>query len=473
MFTDLKPYPAVTETGVDWLERCPQHWRLSPGMALLVPVKTKNTDLMEDTVLSLSFGRIVVKPRDKLHGLVPASFATYQVLDPGAVVIRPTDLQNDQRSARVGLVRNRGIITSAYLAFDVKGGLASDYAFGYLSALDSLRVYYGMGSGLRQNLDWSDFKRLPMLLPPAEEQGAIVRYLGHANRRIDQAVAAKRKLIRLLEEQKQVIINQAVTGGTDPNVPMRESASLTGGVPAHWTRARLKFVAQVQTGLTLGKDYGSAPLEHFAYLRVANVQVSRLDLSEVTTVDVPHREAANCTLATGDVLMTEGGDIDKLGRAAIWRGEIPNCLHQNHLFAVRCSSQLVPEYLVSLLESRVGRNYFFRTAKKTTNLASTNSTILKAFPFELPDRDEQLRILESIAHATAPITRAIEQAQREIELLREFRTRLTADVVTGQVDVRAIAATLPDVELAEPDSGSHEAADDALDDELFEDLEES
>ena len=129
--------------------------------------------MVEKRVLSLSYGRIVIKPDDKLHGLVPESFETYQIVDPGNIIIRSTDLQNDWTSLRVGLVRDRGIITSAYLCLRMVGPLTSEYGYLQLHALDLMKVVYGMGSGLRQNLDFTDFKRMPVLVPPPDEQGIL------------------------------------------------------------------------------------------------------------------------------------------------------------------------------------------------------------------------------------------------------------------------------------------------------------
>ena len=219
------------------------------------------------------------------------------------------------------------------------------------------------------------------------EQSAIARYLDHVNRRIRRAIHAKQKLIALLDEQKQAIIHQAVTRGLDPNVRLKPSGvEWLGEVPEHWEVMRLKNVAQVQTGLTLGKNYGSSVLAEYPYLRVANVQTGYLNLKHVTTVAGPFTEAAGCKLQYGDVLMTEGGDKDKLGRGCIWRGEIEDCLHQNHIFAVRARPcETSSEFLVLLMASGHGRNYFEQTAKQTTNLASTNSTTLRAFPLFLPD----------------------------------------------------------------------------------------
>ena len=290
------------------------------------------------------------------------------------------------------------------------------------------------------------------------EQYAIVRFLDHTDRRIQRYIHAKEKLIGLLEEQKQTIIHHAVTGRVDVRTGQPYPAYKPSGVeclrnvPAHWEVVRLKDVAQVQTGLTLGKDYGGVQTISRPYLRVANVQTGHLDLAQVKSIDVPPSEATRSTLLDGDVLMTEGGDIDKLGRGCIWNSEIPECLHQNHIFAVRCSrNTLDPEFLVGLMSSQHGRAYFQLTAKQTTNLASTNTNTLRAFPIPLPLLEDQLSILRAISEKAAGLENAIGGAEREIDLLREYRTRLVADVVTGKLDVREAAIALPE-EPDDPDT---------------------
>jgi type I restriction enzyme, S subunit len=217
-----------------------------------------------------------------------------------------------------------------------------------------------------------------------------------------------------------------------------------GEIPAHWVLARLKDAAKVQTGLTLGKTYLTAKTESHPYLRVANVQQGYVNLKSIKYIEVPQNEAAGATLQAGDVLMTEGGDIDKLGRGCVWKDEIPGCLHQNHVFAVRCHQDVLnPEFLVGLMSSKHGRTYFQLTAKQTTNLASTNSTTLRAFPIFLPPINEQNSILDDISKHTTSLNAIIVRAESEIAFLLEYRTRLIADVVTGKLDVRETATHLP------------------------------
>jgi type I restriction enzyme, S subunit len=167
---------------------------------------------------------------------------------------------------------------------------------------------------------------------------------------------------------------------------------------------------------------------------------------------VPHSDAEKVKLKYGDVLMTEGGDIDKLGRGCVWKDEIPGCLHQNHIFAVRCRKDtLIPEFLVGLMISKHGRAYFQLTAKQTTNLASTNSTTLRVFPVALPSIPEQKAILDKLSEKTMGLESALVKTINEIELIREFRVRLISDVVTGKLDVREAAARLPEeTEESEP-----------------------
>ncbi|MCV2864421.1 restriction endonuclease subunit S [Albidovulum sediminicola] len=199
--------------------------------------------------------------------------------------------------------------------------------------------------------------------------------------------------------------------------------------PQGWTLVPLSEVATVQTGLAMGKAVNSEALE-LPYLRVANVQDGHLDLEVIKTVTVSPSDVDRFSLQPGDVLFTEGGDFDKLGRGTVWRGEIPNCLHQNHVFAVRPSpSKLLPEFLAALASSAHGRRYFQLSSKQSTNLASINSTQLKEFPVPLPSLDLQRKITE--------ILRTWDKALEKLTALRALNIRrriwLRTHLFTGKV----------------------------------------
>ena len=179
--------------------------------------------------------------------------------------------------------------------------------------------------------------------------------------------------------------------------------SLFSQCAADWPTVQLKEVAEVRTGVAKGKKGLKEPTE-LPYLRVANVQDGHIDLTEVKTIAVEEIQVERYALQPGDVLMTEGGDFDKLGRGDVWEGQISPCLHQNHVFAVRpAPSKLNSYYLAALAASDYGRKYFLSCAKRTTNLASINSSQLKTFPVLLPPLDEQVRIADIVAAANARI----------------------------------------------------------------------
>jgi type I restriction enzyme S subunit len=451
MIADLKPYPAMKDSGVPWLGAVPEHWEVRRNGRLFAQRNETGFAGLPILEVSLKTGvrvrefansnrKQVMADRDKYKRAAKGDIA-YNMMRmwQGAVGVAPVD----------------GLVSPAYVVARPFAETMSGY-FGYLfrvgTYMDEVNNYSRGIVSDRNRLYWDEFKQMPSPFPSPAEQQAIVRFLDHADRRIRRYIRAKQKLIKLLEEQKQAIIHRAVTRGLDPNVRLKPSgAEWLGDVPEHWTLARLKDAAVVQTGLTLGKNYRGLATETRPYLRVANVQHGRVDLKHVKHINVPLAEAAGATLKVRDVLMTEGGDIDKLGRGCVWRDEIPGCLHQNHVFAVRCRQDvLVPEFLVGLMTSLHGRTYFQLTAKQTTNLASTNSTTLRAFPVMLPPVAEQRAILDEVARRTSELDIALTRTWNEISLLREYRTRLIADVVTGKLDVHAAAANLPD-EVEEPE----------------------
>jgi type I restriction enzyme S subunit len=207
-----------------------------------------------------------------------------------------------------------------------------------------------------------------------------------------------------------------------------------GDLRAGWTATPLKRIASVQTGLTLGKAVEPEDAIELPYLRVANVQAGGLDLSEVKTVALDRADALRHQLRPGDVLMTEGGDIDKLGRGCLWNGEIAPCLHQNHVFAVRCSADLSNRFLVYILESPPARDYFYMTAKQTTNLASTNSTTLGNFTLALPPLPVQWKIVDHLDAKCIEVDALIAKQEQLIATLREDRTATITHVVTKGLD---------------------------------------
>jgi type I restriction enzyme S subunit len=448
MIDGLKPYPAYKHSDVPWLGRVPTHWHVWRLKRLFREVDVRSSTGSE-VLLSLRME----------HGLVRHSRVSAKPIDAPAVVgfklVEPGQLVVNRMRASIGVLaiaREPGLVSPDYAVFDQVTAASSDYYLYLLKSPSLGRAFKSRSKGLGDGsagflrLYADDFYGIGVVAPPLSEQSAIVRFLDHADRRIGRYIRAKQQLIKLLEEQKQAIIHRAVTRGLDPNVRLKRSGvEWLGEVPEHWGVVPLKSISTVQSGVTLGKRYVGQTLVELPYLRVANVQSGHLDLSEMKTLAVPEDEAARNLLQAGDVLMTEGGDPDKLGRGCVWDAPISPCLHQNHVFAVRpLAAQLRPHFLAVLLQSQYAKHYFLQTAKQTTNLASTNKTTIGRFPVLLPDIEEQdaiLRRLESRLREAVLVQAGI---HRELTLVREYRTRLIADVVTGKVDVREAGANLPD-----------------------------
>lgn len=267
----------------------------------------------------------------------------------------------------------------------------------------------------------TDVRALRLPLPPPEEQAAIAQLLDA----VDRAIQTTRVAAGRARDLDHSLLHELLEKGI---------ARRHGKKKPNWPIHRLDEVANVGSGVTLGKDVSGFKNVELPYLRVANVQDGRLDLSTIKTVRVRVEEVENYRLEPGDVLMTEGGDLDKLGRGTIWHGEIPNCLHQNHIFRVRAKQDRLRPYFFSLVvESDIAKRYFLRVAKRTTNLASINKTVLRAFRFPVPEPTEQEEI-ENVMKAVKATVKAL--ADKESALLTLKRS-LMHDLLTGAVRVKA------------------------------------
>lgn len=202
----------LKDSGVDWIGEIPEHWEVTPGRTIFKERKESNKGLKNSIVLSLSYGKIIIKPEEKMYGLVPESFETYQLVYEGDIIVRGTDLQNDKTSLRTGLSRYNGIITSAYLNLIVKNSSAPSFIQLFLYVMDISKEIYKYGSGLRQNLSFNDFKLMPILDVPLDEQIQIVSYLEEIEEKIAKAILLKQQEIEKLKEYKTVLIDNVVTG---------------------------------------------------------------------------------------------------------------------------------------------------------------------------------------------------------------------------------------------------------------------
>ncbi|GCB45851.1 type I restriction-modification system [Streptomyces sp. NL15-2K] len=261
------------------------------------------------------------------------------------------------------------------------------------------------GSSGQYKISQADVRDLRVPRIPLDEQRRIVAAHAAFKRRIGALERALRKL-RVAEQGLSA-----------------EALSVGQG----WERVHLESVAAVAAGVTLGSEpVGDGTIE-LPYLRVANVLDSRIDTADVKRVRILSAQFERYALRPGDLLLTEGGDLDKLGRGAVWDGRIESCLHQNHVFRVRCGDRLLPDFLALYTASSEGRAYFLRVGKQTTNLASINSTQVKKMPVPVPPLEEQQRLLGPVRAAR----KRVAVVEGQIAKLRTVQRAVVEDLLTG------------------------------------------
>lgn len=199
-------------SGVEWIGEIPEEWSVVLLSSIFHQHKEKNNNLQETNLLSLSYGKIIQKDINTCEGLLPASFETYNIIDEGDIVFRLTDLQNDQRSLRTGLCTQSGIITSAYITLRKSIDLNDRYMHYLYHSYDICKVFYGMGDGVRQGMNFDDLKKLLTLFPTIKKQKQIADYLDKKCACLDSLVSSKQNKIEELKEYKKSLIYEYVTG---------------------------------------------------------------------------------------------------------------------------------------------------------------------------------------------------------------------------------------------------------------------
>ena len=225
----------MKDSRIPWIGKIPKEWNIHPVYFYFNERKHRNSLGKEKNLLSLSYGNIIEKDINKIGGLLPESFNTYNIVESGDIIIRPTDLQNDKRSLRTGLVKEHGIITSAYIDLMPIRPINTTYYHYLLHAFDVMKVFYNMGNGVRQGLNFSEFSHLMLFEPSVEEQHRIADYLDTKCARIDSIRKNVEAEIEALKQYKQSVITEAVTKGLDKNVEMKASGiPWIGKIPKEW-----------------------------------------------------------------------------------------------------------------------------------------------------------------------------------------------------------------------------------------------
>ena len=392
----------------------PEGWRMaSLAEATTESVERNNARLNDAQLFGVSKSTGLIPMKDRVKG---ASTDRCKVVRPNAFAYNPMRINIGS------IARNKTadtlLVSPDYVVFDAQPDCLLPEYLDHFRRSHAWQNFVGAaGDGsVRVRIYYDHLSHLRLPLPPRAEQRKIAAILTAVDDKLD--VIARQ--IEAAQTLKQGLMRTLFSRG-----PGSQAAK-------DWPTVALHTVAQVRTGVAKGKKGLKEPVE-LPYLRVANVQAGHIDLSEVKTIEVEATQVERYALQAGDLLMTEGGDFDKLGRGDVWLGQIEPCLHQNHVFAVRPDpAQLNPHYLAEYASSEQGRKYFLGCAKRTTNLASINSSQLKAFPIPLPSLETQAEI----AAVAASVNAKIELLQAKRREQGNLKRGLMQKLLTGEWRVK-------------------------------------
>ena len=464
MIADLKPYVEYKESGLPWLGRVPGHWNLPRLGSVLRERRETNEGKQVTQVLSVLKDVGVIRYEDKgnIGNKKSDDIGRYKIVRPDDIVVNCMNVI----IGSVGRSRHVGCLSPVYYVLTRRSEADNPR---YLAAIFSTKPFQlslvRIGNGIlshRMRIPMELLKCEPFPIPPPDEQAAIVRFLDWANGRLERAIRAKRKVIALLNEQKQAIIHRAVTRGLDPSVHLKPSGiPWLGDIPQHWEVRRLRHL--IKGRLTYGAN-AAAEFTNPGWPRYIRITDFRADgsLKADTFRSLPPNIACEYMVDPGDILLARSGAT--VGKAFLVVNLTGAACHAGYLIRARPDRSLIsPEFLFAFTQSSAFAEWKDSTFN-TATIQNIGADKYANLSVPMPSLAEQGVILDFVGVELAPLLAAISRLEREIELLREYRTRLVADVVTGKLDVREVAAQLPEEaapELAEDAdlSDDPEAAD--------------
>ena len=455
MIADLKPYPMMKDSGVEWLGAVPEHWEVRPLCAVGSPKSITGQQHLQ--LLSVYLDRGVIRfseAEEKRTNVTSEDLTKYQVVAPGDFVL------NNQQAWRgsVGVSNYCGIVSPAYLVLSLSHKLISSFA--NLLFRDQVMVTQyvvcsrGVGT-IQRNLYWPHLRRAVCPLPPLPEQAAIVRFLDHADRRIRRYIRAKQKLVKLLEEQKQAIIHQAVTGRIDVRTGQPYPAYKPSGVewlgeiPGHWEVRRLKSLVRcIDQGVSPQADNYLADGNAWGVLKAGCVNGGVFREREHKRLAFDFVFDPVLAVSPGDVLVSRASGsahlVGSAGRVSALRYRL---ILSDKTFRLIFKQEVDPDFMVLAMNGHYYRQQVEQAISGAEGLANNLPlSSLRAFHFVVPNIDEQRNVVAYVRTVADKLGAAASRAWREASLVDEYRTRLIADVVTGKLDVREAAAGLPEVD---------------------------
>lgn len=407
--SEITTYEKTKDSGIEWIGSIPSHWRVHTLYQLVTQVKEKNSNLQEKNLLSLSYGKIKRKDIDSPDGLLPVSFDGYNIIEDGDIVLRLTDLQNDHASLRVGLATERGIITSAYTTLRPINTSNSKYLFYLLHAFDLKKGFYGMGSGVRQGLNYAEVKELRVVLPDQDEQDNIVRFLDDQCLQIDAMIAEAKISIDDYKMMRESVVFEAVTKGLSKKCKTKDSGvDIIGEIPQAWYLRRLRFLCDVSTG---NQDTQNA-IEDGKYPFYVRSPI----------VERSNKYTFDCE---GILMAGDGAGAGRIFHHAFGKYAV----HQR-VYCFRSFHNILPRYFYYYMSNRFSKEMDKGSAKST--VPSVRLPMLLNFKVTVPPEEEQVEICEYLDKQISLIDALILEKNELLQELESYKRSLIFETVTGK-----------------------------------------
>lgn len=412
----MQRYDSYKDSGIQWLGEIPSHWEMQRWRFLLVENNEKNTECKEKVQLQFRYGDIVRKANQDDDADVLETISKYTVVAPNDIMINGLNLNYDFITQRVAQVKEHGVITSAYVSLRPTSLACSRYYTYFLKSMDFKKMFHGMGTGIRLTLSYNELKNQFIPFPSIEEQQAIASYLDTATAKIDEAIAQQQKMIDLLNERKQIIINNAVTKGLNPNAKMKPSGiDWIGNIPEHWEVMQYRHLFYNLDNLRqpISADQRSRNNPQYDYYGASGV----IDIIDYYNVDdrvlLIGEDGANLLLRNLPLIYKAKGKF--------WVNN-----HAHILKPIRDDY----DYMAYVMEAA---DYtLFITGSAQPKLSQSN---LNAVKLPIPPIEEQQSIVKYLEQRTEKIDTAISNSSKQIALLQERKQIIINDVVTGKINI--------------------------------------
>ena len=434
--SEITTYEKTKDSGIEWIGSVPSHWRVHTLYQLVTQVKEKNSNLQEKNLLSLSYGKIKRKDIDSPDGLLPASFDGYNIIEDGDIVLRLTDLQNDHTSLRVGLATERGIITSAYTTLRPIDTSNSKYLYYLLHAFDLKKGFYGMGSGVRQGLNYAEVKELRVVLPSQDEQNAIVRFLDNQCGQIDSIIEEAKSSVAEYKKLREAVIFEAVTRGIKHREKTKDSGiKWIGEISESFSITRMRYIVSEYKAGPFGSSLITEKLNNQGNILVytpEHIATQRTDLeNNLYLPEERRKEMAQFFVHPGNIVFPIVGS---LGRAMLITDNMPEGIINQRLAKFKLDeSKIDTEYFLWMFARSSFYAQFIEVNCRGSFIVNLTKTIVYDMPVILPNTlEEQRQISAYLKRKCGLIDELIKQKQSLVKELADYKKSLIFETVTGK-----------------------------------------